>query len=54
MTDRLAPHETAEVWTGLKAMIENAQIQPTVYDQEYRGLESLKRAMKDIQDRKVC
>lgn len=53
MTDRLAPSETVEVWRGLKEMWESGKLKPTVYEKEYRGLESVPQAMKDVQDRRV-
>lgn len=53
MTDRLAPSETAMVWDKLKELWESGLLKPTVYDQKYRGLESVKRAMRDLHSRTV-
>jgi NADPH:quinone reductase len=53
MTDRIDPAETTEIWRRLKVMWENGLLRPTVFDQNYRGLESVTSAMKDLQDRKV-
>ncbi|KAE9366987.1 quinone oxidoreductase [Stipitochalara longipes BDJ] len=53
MTDRIDPGETAEIWKGLKDMLEPGLLRPTVFDCNYRGLESVVSAMKDLQARKV-
>lgn len=34
-------------------MWESGKLKPTVYEKEYRGLESVPQAMKDVQDRRV-
>jgi NADPH2:quinone reductase len=53
MTNRIDPGETAEIWTGLKVLWGNGLLRPTVFDRNYRGLESVVNAMKDLQARKV-
>lgn len=53
MTDRIDPGETVEIWRGLEVMWDNGLLRPTVFDYDYRGLESVVRAMKDLQSRKV-
>jgi NADPH2:quinone reductase len=53
MTDRLTPSETTQIWKALEEMWESGLLRPTVYEQEYIGLDSVKRAMKDLQARKV-
>lgn len=53
MTDRIDPEETAEIWRGLKVMWENGLLSPTIFNRNYRGLESVVNAMKDLQARKV-
>jgi NADPH:quinone reductase len=52
-TDRRDPAETAEVWKGLKVMWENGLLKPTVFEKEYKGLDSVVTAMKDLSERKV-
>jgi len=53
MTDRIDPKETEEIWKRLKSMWEKGLVKPTVFDREYRGLESVVDAMKDLSARKV-
>jgi len=53
MTDRIDPAETIEIWNGLMKMLEAGQLRPTVFEREYKGLESIVTAMKDLQARKV-
>jgi NADPH:quinone reductase len=53
MTDRIDPGETAEIWNRLKDMWEDGLLRPTVFDQSYRGLESVVSAMKDLQARQI-
>jgi NADPH2:quinone reductase len=53
MTDRMDPAETAEIWKGLKEMWEKGLLKPTIFDQEYKGLENVVPAMKDLSARKV-
>ncbi|KAG4442098.1 hypothetical protein IFR05_002435, partial [Cadophora sp. M221] len=52
-TDRIDPAETAQIWRELKPLWEEGKFKPTVYDVEYRGLESVVRAMRDLESRKV-
>lgn len=52
-TARGSPSEPVEIWRGLKEMWESGLLKPTVYDRQYKGLESVKTAMKDLQARKV-
>ncbi|KAN0091976.1 quinone oxidoreductase [Hyaloscypha variabilis] len=53
MSDRIDPGETAANWGGLKVMWETGLLRPTVFDCNYRGLESVTTAMKDLQARKI-
>lgn len=53
MTDRMDPAETKKVWNGVKKLWESGMLQPTVYDQEYRGLEDVVPAMKELASRNV-
>ncbi|CZT09682.1 related to quinone reductase [Rhynchosporium graminicola] len=52
-TDRIDPAETARIWQELKALWESGKLKPSVYKKEYRGLESVVHAMKDLESRKV-
>jgi len=53
MSDRIDPAETAKIWEGLKEMWEKRLLRPIVYGKEYRELESVATAMKDLASRKV-
>lgn len=52
-TDRIDPVETEQIWKELKVLWESGKLRPTVYDEEYRGLDSVVRAMKDLEARRV-
>jgi NADPH2:quinone reductase len=52
-TERRNPAENVEIWKGLRKMIENGLIKPTIYDKQYIGLESVVDAMSDLSERKV-
>jgi len=52
-TNRRRSEETKEVWRGLDRMITRGEIRPTVYGETYVGLGSMKRAVRDMADRKV-
>lgn len=47
------PKETEEIWKGLEKMWEKGLLKPMLFDREYRGLESVVSAMKDLSQRKV-
>ncbi|OIW25952.1 NAD(P)-binding protein [Coniochaeta ligniaria NRRL 30616] len=47
------PEEKARIWKELWPLIEEGKIKPVVYDEVYKGLESVPRALKDLEDRKV-
>ena len=53
MTDRIDPAETVEIWRGIKELWENRLLKPTVFEREYKGLEDVVIAMKDLSKRKV-
>jgi len=53
MTDRIDPAETVEIWRAIKEMWENGLLKPTVFEREYKGLEDVVIAMKDLSKRKV-
>jgi NADPH2:quinone reductase len=50
---RRYPKEPEEIWRGLMELIGKGLVRPAVYEQEYGGLESVARAMKDLAARKV-
>ncbi|KAH8650520.1 zeta-crystallin [Tricladium varicosporioides] len=52
-TERRDPAENVETWKGLKEMWEKGLLKPAVFDQEFRGLESVVPAMKALSERKV-
>ncbi|KAL5353006.1 hypothetical protein ACLOAV_001035 [Pseudogymnoascus australis] len=52
-THRRNPEETRAIWETLDSMIARGEIKPTVYDGDFKGLESIPRAMKEMADRKV-
>ena len=41
------------VWNGLSRMIGADKIRPIIHDEDYRGLECIPRAMRDMAARKV-
>lgn len=53
MTDRQNPAETAEIWKELRLLWDAGQLRPTVYDNQYKGLEDVVMALKHLQERKV-
>lgn len=53
MTDRIDPAETKKVWDGVERLCEKGHLKPTIYDHEYRGLEDVVLAMKDLASRNV-
>lgn len=52
-TRRRNPDEMRVIWEILDSMIARGEIKPTVYDRDFKGLESIPRAMKEMADRKV-
>jgi len=52
-TGRRDPTETAQVWEGVEQMWRKGLLKPTVFDREYKGLESVVHAMSDLSARKV-
>jgi NADPH2:quinone reductase len=53
MTDRIDPEETRKVWEGVQALWEKGMVAPTIYDHDYRGLDDVVLAMRDLESRKV-
>ncbi|KFY33576.1 hypothetical protein V494_07495 [Pseudogymnoascus sp. VKM F-4513 (FW-928)] len=52
-THRRNPEETRVIWETLDSMITKGDIKPTVYDGDFKGLESVPHAMQEMADRKV-
>jgi NADPH:quinone reductase-like Zn-dependent oxidoreductase len=51
---RRFPEEKGRIWEELWPLIQEGKIRPVVYDEvKYEGLESVPRALKDLEDRKV-
>ncbi|KAI0158332.1 zeta-crystallin [Xylariaceae sp. FL1272] len=50
---RRYPQEKDEIWSKLYRMVADGEIKPTVFDREYKGLESVSTALADIASRKV-
>jgi NADPH:quinone reductase-like Zn-dependent oxidoreductase len=41
------PQRTRDVWDGFMKLVEQESIQPVVYKEDYRGLESVSKALED-------
>ncbi|KAB5566962.1 quinone oxidoreductase [Coniochaeta sp. 2T2.1] len=52
-SSRRYPGEKEQIWRELWPLIEEGKIRPVVYDEVYKGLESVPRALKDLEERKV-
>lgn len=50
---RRYPREVEEIWKGIDKMVEKGDIRAVVYDEIYRGLTEVPRAMKDLEERRV-
>lgn len=47
------PQETATIWAGVKDLWEQSLVKPTVFEREYKGLESVVDALKALSGREV-
>ncbi|ROT36311.1 quinone oxidoreductase [Sodiomyces alkalinus F11] len=52
-TLRRSPEEDRLLWHGLQGLVDSGRIAPVVYDTVYDGLESVPRALNDLNARKV-
>jgi NADPH:quinone reductase-like Zn-dependent oxidoreductase len=43
------PQRTRDVWNGFMKLVEQGKIQPVIYKEVYRGLESVSKALEDAQ-----
>lgn len=42
-----------ECWSALLEMFAEKKVQPTIYNKQYKGLESLAEALQDLSQRKT-
>jgi NADPH:quinone reductase-like Zn-dependent oxidoreductase len=47
------PQRTKDVWDGFMKLVEQGKIQPVIYKEMYRGLESVSKALEDAQSHKA-
>ncbi|KAG9236455.1 quinone oxidoreductase [Amylocarpus encephaloides] len=52
-TERRDPTENIEIWRSLEVMVRDGKVKPVVFDRQYKGLESVVPALKDLSERKV-
>lgn len=50
---RRFPQEVKDIWESFNDMVEKGDIKAVVYDEVYRGLDDVPRAMKNMEERKV-
>jgi NADPH2:quinone reductase len=50
---RRFPKEVEAIWNAFDEMVEKGDIKAVVYDEVYKGLSDVPRAMKDLEERKV-
>ncbi|KAJ9661358.1 hypothetical protein H2201_006550 [Coniosporium apollinis] len=50
---RRFPHEAERVWDKVVEIAEKGEVKAVVYDEEYKGLESVPRAMHDVEANRV-
>jgi len=50
---RRHPKEVGAIWKAFDDMVENGDIKAVVYEETYKGLSDIPRAMKDLEERKV-
>ncbi|KAH7078449.1 hypothetical protein FB567DRAFT_502623 [Paraphoma chrysanthemicola] len=50
---RRDPQRTKDVWDGFMSMVEGGAIQPVIYKEEYKGLESITKALNDARMHKA-
>jgi NADPH:quinone reductase-like Zn-dependent oxidoreductase len=46
------PQRTRDVWEGFMKLVEQRKIKPVIYKEDYRGLESVSRALEDARSHK--
>jgi hypothetical protein len=50
---RRNPDEVAKIWADFDRMVATGAITPVVYKEQYRDLESIVKALEDMEARKV-
>ncbi|KAI4911852.1 hypothetical protein J4E90_006669 [Alternaria incomplexa] len=50
---RRDPQRTKDVWDGFMKLVEDGQIRPVIYKEDYWGLETVSRALEGVRDRKA-
>lgn len=50
---RKDPQRTKDVWDGFMNLVDEGKIEPVIYKEEYRGLESVPRALEDAKAHKA-
>lgn len=50
---RRDPQRTKDVWDGFMKLVEQGKIEPTIYKEDYLGLESVPRALEDAKTHKA-
>jgi NADPH:quinone reductase-like Zn-dependent oxidoreductase len=46
------PQRTRDVWDGFMRLVEQGNIEPVIYEEDYRGLESVSKALEDAKSHK--
>lgn len=47
------PKRTQDVWNGFMELVDAGKIRPVIYKEEYKGLESVSRALDDLKTHKA-
>jgi NADPH:quinone reductase-like Zn-dependent oxidoreductase len=47
------PKRTQDVWNGFMELVDIGKIRPVIYKENYRGLESVSRALDDLRTHKA-
>lgn len=47
------PQRTIDIWDGFMRLVDEGSIKPVIYDAEYRGLESVSRALEDAKEHRA-
>lgn len=50
---RRDPQRTKDVWEGFMKLVEAGKIQPVIYKEDYRGLDSVPRALEDAREHRA-
>ncbi|KAF3000773.1 transcription elongation factor spt5 [Curvularia kusanoi] len=47
------PQRTKDAWNGFMRLVEDGSVKPVVYEEEYRGLEAVARALEDAKEHRA-